>query len=314
MFKRKPKPEAEAEEPKKPQTPKEHAIAIWRGWVRPILTVIIVLSIIRSSLADWNDVPSGSMLPTIAVGDRIVVNKVAYGLHFPFSGPKFAIPFTPISFSNPLRGIPPWQHSQPKRGEIVTFWSPQEDGSSAGVDGTRLVKRVVAVEGDHVQWTPDGRLIITTPDGQTHEAVYSNPRPLITEIPEFAQIGLPTRVEAVWRDETLLGETRTVKELTDQRLPHEICNALQPFPGHKAAFQPATGPGLGVGESYVVPQGHIFAMGDNRDRSNDSRAFGPVPVRYVTGRVVGVAFSLNGWIPDWGRTAQGLGGPVEDDK
>jgi len=278
--------------------------------VRPILTVIIVLSVIRSSLADWNDVPSGSMLPTIEVGDRIVVNKVAYGLHFPFSGPKFAIPFTPISFSNPLRAIPPWQHSQPQRGEIVTFWSPAPDpDSAAGVDGTRLVKRVVAIAGDHVQWTADGRLIVTTPDGQRHEAQYQAPRKAMTE--GRREDGTAYDLESLRRDEVVLGQTRTIQTITDPRFPHRYTNRLRPFPGGTHAFADPT---MMQDGALVVPPGHIWAMGDNRDLSNDSRAFGPVPLRYVTGRVFGVAFSLDGWSPDWSRTAQGLGGPVADDK
>jgi len=94
-----------------------------RGWL-PTLVMVGVLLTFRSSLADWYDVPSGSMQPTVLVGERIVVNKLAYGLTVPFTRCRVAS----------------W--SEPRRGDVVTFPSPR--------DGQRLVKRVVAVGGDTV--------------------------------------------------------------------------------------------------------------------------------------------------------------------
>jgi signal peptidase I len=93
--------------------------------VRIFLLMILIVSSLRSALADWNDVPTGSMKPTIQEGDRVVVNKLAYDLK---------IPFTTIK-------IVGWD--DPKRGDIVVLFSP--------VDGTRLVKRVVALPGDQVE-------------------------------------------------------------------------------------------------------------------------------------------------------------------
>src|SRR6266850_3766531 len=89
------------------------------------LLMLLVVSSLRSALADWNDVPTGSMKPTIEEGDRVVVNKLAYDLK---------IPFTTIEIAK-------W--SDPKRGDIVVLFSPR--------DGTRLVKRVIAVPGDHIE-------------------------------------------------------------------------------------------------------------------------------------------------------------------
>jgi signal peptidase I len=93
--------------------------------IRIFLLMILIVSSLRSALADWNDVPTGSMKPTIQEGDRVVVNKLAYDLK---------VPFTTI-------GIFKW--GDPKRGDIVVLFSP--------VDGIRLVKRVVAVPGDQVE-------------------------------------------------------------------------------------------------------------------------------------------------------------------
>ncbi len=97
----------------------------WREWMRPLLVILIITSSFRSAIADWNDVPTGSMKPTIMEGDRIFVNKVAYDLKIPFTTAKIA------------------QWDNPKRGEVVVLFSP--------FDGKRLVKRVVGIPGDTIQ-------------------------------------------------------------------------------------------------------------------------------------------------------------------
>ena len=109
--------------------------------------MILIVSSLRSALADWNDVPTGSMKPTIQEGDRVVVNKLAYDLK---------VPFTTIK-------IVKWD--DPKRGDIVVLFSP--------VDGTRLVKRVVAIPGDQVEMR-DNQLYI---NGQVGQAVADRHRP-----------------------------------------------------------------------------------------------------------------------------------------
>jgi signal peptidase I len=102
------------------------------GLLVTIVTVGLALSF-RSAVADWNDVPTGSMQPTILVGDRIFVNKLAYDLK---------IPFTRTS-------VLTWRG--PVRGDIVTCWSP--------ADGARLVKRVIGVPGDVLE-IRDSRLVL----------------------------------------------------------------------------------------------------------------------------------------------------------
>jgi signal peptidase I len=97
---------------------------MWSNWIKPIGMVILVVATFRAAVADWNDVPSQSMEPTILVGDRIFVNKLAYDLKVPFTSWRLA------------------EWGGPERGDIVVFFSP--------VDGQRLVKRVVALPGDEV--------------------------------------------------------------------------------------------------------------------------------------------------------------------
>src|SRR5690349_23095607 len=101
----------------------------WGKEIRPLLLLALVLFSIRSSLADWSDVPSGSMKPTILEGDRIYVNKLAYDLKVPFTTWHIA------------------EWGGPQRGEIVVFFSPK--------DGQRLVKRVVGLPGDTIELRND---------------------------------------------------------------------------------------------------------------------------------------------------------------
>ena len=115
-----------------PKNWKKKLLHYWRQW-RSLLVIIFIVTAFRSAIADWNDVPTGSMKPTILEGDRIYVNKVAYDLKFPFTRWRLA------------------KWSNPSRGEIVVFKSP--------ADGKRLVKRVIGVPGDVVT-LKNNRLII----------------------------------------------------------------------------------------------------------------------------------------------------------
>jgi signal peptidase I len=104
-----------------------------RDFVRPFAFVALLLGTVRSSIADWNDVPTGSMNPSILEGDRIFVNKLAYDLKVPFTTWHLAT----------------W--AEPRRGDVVVFFAP--------TDGTRMVKRVVGTPGDTIALV-DNRLFV----------------------------------------------------------------------------------------------------------------------------------------------------------
>ncbi len=108
-----------------------------RRWLRneglPLLVMLVLLVVARSSLANHYYVPSGSMQPTLQPGDRVVVDMRAYGLR---------VPFTQLALTS---------GALPQPGDVVVFKSP--------ADGTRLIKRVVAVAGDRVDLVA-GRLSI----------------------------------------------------------------------------------------------------------------------------------------------------------
>ena len=97
----------------------------WKEWRISILFLAFFVIPMKSSLADWNWVPTGSMNPTIVEGDLVYVNKLAYDLRFPLT----------------LHSLKHW--SDPERGDISVLFSPEDDA--------RLVKRVIGLPGDRIE-------------------------------------------------------------------------------------------------------------------------------------------------------------------
>lgn len=100
---------------------RERILYFWKEW-RGFLLFLFLMCAFRSSFADIYYVPSGSMQPTVLVGDRLFTEKMAYDLR---------LPFTDVVLRH---------RAEPQRGDIVTLYSPE--------DGKRLVKRVVGIPGD----------------------------------------------------------------------------------------------------------------------------------------------------------------------
>ena len=97
-------------------------------WIRNnrgLLAFLLLFGLFRTAVADWNPIPSGSMRPTILEGDMVLVNRLAFNLKVPLTNIVLA------------------RTGEPKRGDIVTFFSPK--------NGTRLIKRVVGLPGDTVE-------------------------------------------------------------------------------------------------------------------------------------------------------------------
>jgi signal peptidase I len=119
-------PEAVPAELPRKKTLRDHADWLWREWIKPLLVVGIVLGSFRSAIADWNDVPSGSMKPTILEGDRVFVWKSAYQVRVPFSRIRLFVT------------------GAPHRGDVVVIRNP--DGGSVP-----FVKRLVGLPGDTIE-------------------------------------------------------------------------------------------------------------------------------------------------------------------
>ena len=99
--------------------------AFWREW-RGLIVFLTMIIAVRMIVVDWNHVPSRSMMPTIIPGDRIVVDKLAYGLRMPFGDSM------------------PIQWGAPNRSDVMVFRAPQTN--------VLTVKRVIGLPGDRVSW------------------------------------------------------------------------------------------------------------------------------------------------------------------
>lgn len=207
----------------------------------PVLLIVLVL---RSFLVEPFQIPSGSMIPTLEVGDFILVNKYTYGLRLPVIGTKIV----PIN--------------APKRGEVMVFIPPH--------DKRYFIKRVVGLPGDTIRYED--------------KTLFVNGEQVMAEVIDEAQIEMPN---GMMQTGILLNETLgEVDHLT------QIINT------------PPRGNGQTV---WIVPAGHYFMMGDNRDNSADSRVWGAVPEENIVGRAFAVwmhkepglslpSFSRNGLI------------------
>jgi len=127
---------------------------LWHEWVRPLTVAVAIVAPIKSAIADWNWVPTGSMKPTIMEGDLVAINKLAYDLKIPFTVTRLA------------------QWSEPANGDIVVFFSPK--------DGMRLVKRIIAGPGDTIAMR--GNVLFR--NGRKLDYTISAVHPFTTEIYE----------------------------------------------------------------------------------------------------------------------------------
>jgi signal peptidase I len=140
---------------------------------KPFVFIVLIVLSFRSTIADWNDVPTGSMNPTIIEGDRIFVNKLAYDLKVPFTTWHLA------------------QWDNPRRGEVVVFYSP--------ADGIRLVKRVIGEPGDVIALVDNVLYVNGAP---------ADYQPLDPEVSN--QMGPAAASSFVFRTETLGGKQHAV--------------------------------------------------------------------------------------------------------
>ena len=196
-----------------------------------VFYAILIAVTIRTFLFEPYKIPSGSMYPTLEVGDFLFVSKYTYGYSrhsFPFSFPKFSGRV--------------WA-DKPERGDIVVFKFPKDNK-------TDYIKRVIGLPGETVQMK-NGRLYINdklmdrTPVGRY---VISEYTPFPQDFAEYIET-LPE------------GQTHRIIERSDS------VNTVDDTP------------------KFVIPEGHYFMMGDNRDNSNDSRKdVGMVPFENIEGK------------------------------
>lgn len=213
---------------------------------RSLFPVLLIVLLFRSFLFEPFKIPSGSMIPTLLIGDFILVNKYAYGLRLPVLNTKFV------------------DIGEPERGDVIVFRYPVDPSVS-------FIKRLVGLPGDSIAYR-DKQLYL---NGERVEMVEMG-----RYTSQDVKCATP-RSDAVRYTETL------------DALSHEVL--LHASSGSRD-------------DQWVVPEGHFFVMGDNRDRSNDSREWGFVPEENLMGRAVGIwlNFDMNKGCGDMSRVGDGI--------
>ena len=196
-------------------------------YARSFFPVLLLVFVLRGFIAEPYQIPSESMLPTLEVGDFILVNKYAYGLRFPVLGGKFM------------------DVDDPARGDVMVFVPPH--------DPRYFIKRVIGIPGDRVRYA--------------NKTLYVNGERLSYEfVREFSDPGLRSRV-------------REYVEETDGTR----------YPIYKSA-------GYERAQEWTIGEGQYLMIGDNRDRSADSRTWGLASADNIVGKAVAIwAHKPPGW-------------------
>lgn len=205
-------------------------------YARSFFPIVLIVLLLRSFLAEPFRIPSGSMMPTLLVGDFILVNKFTYGIRLPVINKKII------------------DVNEPQRGDIFVFRYPKDPT----VD---YIKRVIGLPGDRVSYHDKKLTINGSPISQILSSTY----------------------QGVGQGQDMTGADLLVENLTGVEHNILIRNGSPT-----------------VEFDYIVPPGNYFAMGDNRDNSNDSRYWGPVPEE----NLVGKAFFI--WM-SWDWQHKGVG-------
>ena len=234
--------------------------------VRTIVYAVAIAVVVRTFLYEPFNIPSGSMKPTLLVGDYLFVSKFAYGYS------RHSLPFSPPIGSGRLFG------DLPERGDVAVFKLPSNNR-------TDYIKRIVGLPGDRVQ-VREGVLFVNDQEVTR------------TPIADFIDDGPASRMSC--RSFLADGNSET----------HAVKRFEETMPALDAAAESVTYTVLdecpkGNGDYdntavFTVPEDHVFAMGDNRDNSLDSRAkVGYVPIENLVGRAEIIFFSTNGSARFW---------------
>jgi signal peptidase I len=245
--------------------------------IKTIVYALLIAGVFRTLFFQPFWIPSGSMKETLLIGDFLFVNKMAYGYSYA-SCPSVIMPGIGINIdAEDICGIFPQNNerlfgSEPERGDVVVFRHP--------VSGRDFIKRLVGLPGDRIQIT-DGALSIND------QPVELQADGVFTEIyePQGPQASRPRCSNGP------VG-------------PGGVCEKqryVETFPDGNSHLILDIGPqGLDNTGVYMVPEGHYFFMGDNRDNSMDSRVpqsaggVGFVPFENLIGRADRVMFSSAG--------------------
>ena len=219
----------------------------WLDWTAGLFPVILVVFVLRSFLFEPFKIPSGSMIPTLWVGDLILVNKFHYGVRLPVLN-------TQVTKGEPVR-----------RGDVMVFRYPPKPSLD-------YIKRVVGVPGDDVAYL-NKQLTI---NGQP---VPKASLPDFFEEDSLSYIKQFQETFAVGASPSEMTSTKSVRLLNNAERPAFIAGT-EDFPFKNQCIYSVEG------VVCKVPPGHFFMMGDNRDNSLDSRYWGFVPEANIVGKAI----------------------------
>lgn len=229
---------------------------------KSIFPVIALITIFRSFIYEPFQIPSGSMMPTLLVGDFILVEKFSYDVKDPV--------WRKTLYSN----------NKPQRGDVAVFKYPEQPT----ID---YIKRVIGVPGDRV--------------------IYRNKQLFIEKAcigAEQADCGKLEMVELSLKNEGEFYHDQSPQRRYTEQLGQVTHDILQ-TPArreHTEFFFKQRGTAI---DEFVVPEGHYFVLGDNRDNSRDGRFWGFVPEHNMVGKAVFIWMSFefnedpNSWVPGW---------------
>jgi signal peptidase I len=261
----------------------------FKGFLRDLAYAAIAVLIINSFLFALFEVPTGSMEDTVKIGDRLIVNKLIYGGATPYT-----IPFTSIRI--PHFRVPGFRSI--RQGDVIVFdWPGRRDDVSKPPQVWYL-KRCIALPGDTLRID--------------QKVVYVNDKPM--QNPEHAKldpVSLPAPTNNNWNldmfprgsrfNKDNYGPVIVPKKGMTLDLDAQSFSSWEVFIQREGHTAELAGDKILIDgratASYVVARDYIFAMGDNRDNSADSRFWGFVPMEDVIGKPILVCWSWDPKIP-----------------